>query len=112
MNTNSNGSTSAEKIRTEAASSKQNLFVIERDFPGAGNLSPEELKGISQNSNSVLKEMGPEISWLHSYVTGDKLYCVYTAPNVEMVQEHAAKGGFPANSINKVCSVIDPNTGN
>ena len=112
MNTDSYNRTSAERIRTEAASSKQNLFVIEREIPGAGNLSPEELKGISQHSNSVLGEMGPDITWLHSYVTGDKIYCVYTAPNAEMVQEHASKGGFPANSISKVSNVIDPSTGN
>ena len=112
MNTAFNGSTSAEKIRSEAASTKQQLFVIEREFPGAGNLSPEELKGISQHSNNVLGEMGPEITWLHSYVTGDKIYCVYTAPNAEMVQEHASRGGFPANSISQVSTVIDPSTGN
>lgn len=112
MNTVSSGSTSAEKIRTEAASSKQQLFVIEREIPGAGKLSPEELKGISRHSNSVLEEMGSEVTWLHSYVTGDKIYCVYTAPNAAMVQEHATRGGFPANSISPVSTVIDPSTGN
>ena len=111
MNTKTNDSTSAEAIRREAASSNQHLFVIERELPGAGDLSPEELKGISQKSNSVLGEMGPEITWLHSLVTGDKIYCVYTAPNAEMIREHASRGGFPANSISQVSSVIDPSTG-
>lgn len=85
-------------------------YVIEREIPGAGNLTPEQLKGISQTSCGVLDAMGPKIQWVHSYVTGDKIYCVYNAPNEEMVREHAQKGGFPANSINKVSAVIDPIT--
>ena len=85
-------------------------FVIEREIPGAGKLTPAELKGISQKSCGVLREMGPEIQWLHSYVTGDKLYCIYIAPNEEAVREHAKKGGFPANSVAQVTSVIDPTT--
>lgn len=112
MNTNFTSSTSAQTIREEVAEKKQKLFVIEREIPGAGKLSPEELKGISQKSNSVLEELGPEISWLHSYVTGDKIYCVYTAPNEDLVREHAKKGGFPANSVSQVSSIIDPGTGN
>ena len=85
-------------------------YVIEREIPGAGVLTPEQLQGISQTSCGVLREMGPEIQWHHSYVTGDKIYCVYTAPNEEMVREHAAKGGFPANAINEVACIIDPTT--
>lgn len=85
-------------------------FVIEREIPGAGNLSAEELQGISQTSCDVLVEMGPSIQWVHSYVTGDKIYCVYIAPNAEMVTEHAKKGGFPANTIAKVITIIDPTT--
>ena len=85
-------------------------YVIERDIPGAGNLSPEQLKGISQTSCGVLSKMGPQIQWVHSYVTNDKIYCVYNAPNEEMVREHAKQGGFPANSVSKVSTIIDPTT--
>ena len=85
-------------------------YLIEREIPGAGKLSPEELKGISQVSCGVLSKMGPQIQWVHSYVTGDKIYCVYIAPNEEMVREHAKQGGFPANAVNKVTSMIEPTT--
>lgn len=85
-------------------------FVIEREIPGAGKLSAEQLKGISQTSCGVLSKMGPQIQWVHSYVTGDKIYCVYNAPNEEMVREHAKQGGFPANEVNKVSTIIDPTT--
>jgi hypothetical protein len=85
-------------------------FVIEREIPGAGRLSPQELKGISQKSCGVLSKMGPQIQWLESYVTGDKIYCVYIAPNEKMVREHAKQGGFPANRVSEVASVIDPTT--
>ena len=85
-------------------------YVIERDFPGAGKLSAQELKGISEKSNGVLNEMGPQIQWNESYVTTDKIYCLYIAPNEEMVLEHAQKGGFPADRISEVKSVIDPIT--
>ena len=85
-------------------------YVIEREIPGAGNLSAEQLKGISQTSCGVLSKMGSQIQWLHSYVTGDKIYCVYIAPNEEMVREHANQGGFPANSVSKVMTIIDPTT--
>ncbi len=85
-------------------------YVIERDIPGAGNLSAEDLKAISQKSCGVLSNMGPQIQWVQSYVTGDKVYCVYVAPNEEMVREHATQGGFPANRISQVTSVIDPTT--
>ncbi len=85
-------------------------YVIEREIPGAGKLTPAELKGISQKSCSVLTEMGPRIQWLHSYVTGDKIYCVYIAPDEAAVREHATRGGFPANRISQVANVIDPTT--
>lgn len=85
-------------------------YVIERDIPGAGKLSAGELKAISQKSCSVLEGMGPQIQWLQSYVTGDKVYCVYIAPNEAMVREHARRGGFPANSVSEVTTIIDPVT--
>jgi len=85
-------------------------FVIEREIPNAGKLSPEELRGISQKSCGVLRNLGPQIQWVQSYVTDDKVYCVYIAPNEEMVQEHAKQGGFPANRVSEVKSVIDPTT--
>ncbi len=85
-------------------------YVIEREIPGAGKLSPEELHGISVKSCSVLKEMGPQVQWIHSYVTDDKIYCLYIAPNEEAVREHASRGGFPANRVSEVRSVIDPTT--
>ena len=99
-----------EMIRPEALAESLNMYVIEREIPGAGDLTAEELKGISEVSCGVLKEMGSEIQWLHSYVTGDKIYCVYTAPNEEMIREHAKKGGFPANSVSVVATIIDPST--
>src|SRR5947207_847453 len=85
-------------------------FVIERNIPGAGKMSAQDLQGISQKSGGVLKKMGPQIQWVHSYVTDDKIYCVYIAPNEEMVREHAKQGGFPANSVARVRSTIDPTT--
>jgi hypothetical protein len=85
-------------------------FVIEREIPGAGKLSSQELKAISQKSCSVLNTLGPQIQWLQSYVTDDKIYCVYIAPNEEAVREHARQGGFPANRVSAVRSVIDPTT--
>ncbi|TLY89734.1 MAG: DUF4242 domain-containing protein [Gammaproteobacteria bacterium] len=85
-------------------------FVIEREIPGAGKLSPAELKAISQKSCSVLSSMGPQIQWVQSYVTGDKIYCVYNAPNEEMVRRHAKEGGFPANKVARVATIIDPTT--
>jgi hypothetical protein len=85
-------------------------YVIEREIPGAGNLTAEQLKGISQTSCGVLSKMGSEIQWVNSFVTGDKIYCVYIAPNEEMVREHARLGGFPANSVNQVHATIDPIT--
>jgi len=85
-------------------------FVIEREIPGAGSLAPQDLQAISQKSCAVLNEMGPQIQWLQSYVTNDKVYCVYIAPNEEAVREHARQGEFPANSVSEVRSVIDPTT--
>ena len=85
-------------------------YVIEREIPGAGKLSTAELKAISQKSCGVLREMGVGIQWLHSYVTGDKIYCIYIAPNEAAVREHATKGGFPANRVSVISSVIDPTT--
>jgi hypothetical protein len=85
-------------------------YVIEREIPGAGKFSTEQLKAISQTSCGVLSEMGPQIQWVHSYVTDNKIYCVYIAPNEEMVREHAKRGGFPANSVSPVSAIIDPAT--
>lgn len=86
-------------------------YVIEREIPGLGNLTEAELKEASRKSISVLNEMGPQIKWLHSYVTGDKLYCVYLAPDEETIREHARRGGFPANRISAVRRMIDPTFG-
>jgi len=85
-------------------------YLIEREIPGAGKLTADELKAISQKSCAVLRKLGPEIQWIESYVTGDKIYCVYIAPNKEAVREHAEQGGFPANSISEVTRMIDPTT--
>jgi hypothetical protein len=85
-------------------------YVIEREIPEAGKLSPEQLQAISQKSCGVLEELGPKIQWVQSYVTDDKIYCVYIAPNEEMVREHAKQGGFPANRVSEVKGVIDPTT--
>ena len=85
-------------------------FVIEREIPGAGKLSPQELQAVSQTSCQVLRELGPQVQWLQSYVTADKIYCVYIAPDEEQVREHARLGRFPANSVARVLTVIDPTT--
>jgi hypothetical protein len=85
-------------------------FVIERDIPGAGKLSPQDLHAISQKSCSVLQSMGPQIQWVESFVTDDKVYCIYVAPDENAVREHAAKGGFPANRVSRVRTTIDPTT--
>jgi hypothetical protein len=86
-------------------------FVIERNLPGAGLLSPDELHAISQKSNEVLAKMAPRAQWQHSYVTGEKLYCVYIADDEAAVREHAECGGFPVTSVSRVSSMIDPTTG-
>lgn len=85
-------------------------YVIERELPGAGQLSASDLQGISQKSCSVLGRLGPQIQWVHSYVTDDKIYCVYIAPSEELIRQHAAEGGFPATRISEVKQVIDPTT--
>lgn len=85
-------------------------YVIEREMPGLGNLTPAELKAASLTSCGVLKNLGPQIQWLQSYITGNKMYCVYIAPNAEIVREHAKQGGFPANVVNEVSDIIDPVT--
>jgi hypothetical protein len=85
-------------------------YVIERDLPGAGKLSKADLKGISQKSCSVLEKLGPKIQWLHSYVTDDKVYCVYQAESEALIREHAKQGGFPANRISQVRTMIEPAT--
>ncbi|WP_020159032.1 MULTISPECIES: DUF4242 domain-containing protein [Methylobacter] len=85
-------------------------YIIEREIPGAGALSPQELQGISQKSCGILRDMGPQIQWLESYVTDDKVYCVYIAPDEATLRTHAEKGGFPANRISQVKTVIDPTT--
>ena len=85
-------------------------YVIEREIPGAGKLSPAELTAISQKSCGVLNRLGPQIQWVESFVTGDKVYCVYIAPNEELVRLHAEQGGFPANRISQVVATIDPTT--
>jgi hypothetical protein len=85
-------------------------FVVEREIPGAGSLTPEQLQAISQKSCGVLRQMGPEIQWIESFVTDDKVYCVYIAPDAEAIRRHAQQGGFPANRITQVHSIIDPST--
>ena len=85
-------------------------FVIERAIPGAGKLQPAELQSISQKSCSVLHELGTDIQWMQSYVTGDKVYCIYHAPSEELIKEHARRGGFPADSISRIAATIDPST--
>ena len=85
-------------------------YVVEREIPGAGKLAPGELKAIAQKSCGVLRQMGPEIQWVESYVTDDKIYCVYLAPNSDAIREHAQRGGFPANRISEVTRMIDPTT--
>jgi hypothetical protein len=89
---------------------ESHTYIIEREVPGAGKMTPEQLKAISQTSCGVLKKMGPDIQWVQSYVAGDKIYCIYKSPNEEMIREHAKLGGFPANKITLVSAVIDPDT--
>jgi hypothetical protein len=85
-------------------------YVIERELPGAGQLTPQQLQAVSQTSCGVLRKLGPEIQWVHSYVTQDKIYCIYIAPNEAVIREHATQGGFPANRISEISSTIDPTT--
>lgn len=93
-----------------AKTTEMKTYLIEREIPGAGKLTADQLKGISQKSCGVLKEMGPQIEWLQSYVTGNKIYCIYKAENEELIREHAKKGGFPANNIVEVPNIISPAT--
>jgi Nickel responsive protein SCO4226-like len=86
-------------------------YVVEREIPGAGKLSPRELHAIAQKSCNVLRNMGPQIQWVESFVTDDKIYCIYIAPSAEIVREHARQGGFPANSVLQIRSMIDPTAG-
>ena len=102
--------TALNKSVTTSKTTSMKTYLIERDIPGAGKLTPQQLRSISQKSCSVLKEMGPEIEWIQSYVTGDKIFCVYKAQNEELIREHAKKGGFPANKITEVSTEISPAT--
>ncbi len=97
-------------VTPETLPAGQHMYVIERDIPGAGQKSADELKAISQKSCQVLRNLGPQIQWLHSYVTGNKIYCVYLAPNEALVREHAKQGGFPANAVSEVTTIISPKT--
>jgi hypothetical protein len=85
-------------------------YVIERELPGAGQMSPQQLQAVSQTSCGVLRKLGPEIQWIHSYVTQEKIYCIYIAPNEALIREHASQGGFPTNRISEITSMIDPTT--
>jgi Protein of unknown function (DUF4242) len=100
----------ATNSSTTKKTTTMKTYLIERDIPDAGKLTPEQLKGISQKSCSVLKDMGPKIEWLQSYVTGNKIFCVYRAESEELIREHAKKGGFPANVITEIATVISPAT--
>ena len=101
--------TTATNLKTTNAT-QMKTYLIERDIPNAGKLTPEQLKSISQTSCNVLKEMGPKIQWIQSYVVGDKIFCVYKAENEDLLREHAKRGGFPVNAIYKVSSIISPAT--
>lgn len=101
------------KVKDSSSNStKMKTYLIERDIPNAGKLTPEQLKAISQKSCSVLQHMGPQIQWIQSYVTGDKIFCVYKAENEDLIREHAKEGGFPANVITEVSTTISPATAN
>jgi hypothetical protein len=100
--------TAQNELSTQAANKK--TYLIERDIPGASKLTPAQLKGISQTSCTVLKEMGPKIEWIHSYVAGEKVFCIYKAENETLLREHAKKGGFPITSITEVANTISPAT--
>jgi hypothetical protein len=106
----SSAQTTASNISSSPKTTSMKTYLIERDIPGAGKFTPEQLKSISQKSCGVLKEMGPQIEWIQSYVTGDKIFCVYKAQNEELIREHAKKGGFPANKITEVSTEISPAT--
>ncbi|HRO46504.1 DUF4242 domain-containing protein [Agriterribacter sp.] len=100
----------AQTENTKSESKTMKTYVIEREMPGAGMLTPEQLKGASQTSCTVLTEIGPKIQWMHSYVTGNKIYCVYKAENEKLILDHAKKAGFPANKVSEVVTMISPET--
>ena len=102
--------TTANNNSPTSNSAKMKTYLIERDIPNAGKLTPEQLKAISQKSCSVLQHMGPQIQWIQSYVTGDKIFCVYKAENEDLIREHAKEGGFPANVITEISTTISPAT--
>lgn len=102
--------TASSNNSSTSESPKMKTYLIERDIPNAGKLTPDQLKAISQKSCSVLQHMGPQIQWIQSYVTGDKIFCVYKAENEDLIREHAKEGGFPANVITEVSTVISPAT--
>ena len=102
--------TNEASTKKTSTNTQMKTYVIEREIPDAGKLTPEQLKAISQTSCNVLKEMGPKIQWIQSYVTGNKIYCVYRAKNEALIREHAKKGGFPANAVNEVATIISPVT--
>jgi hypothetical protein len=104
------GGARIQKLVASEGEKNMPKYVIEREIPGAGDLSGDQLQAISQKSCDILRAMGPEIQWVHSYVTGNKIYCIYIAPNEEIIRQHAARGGFPANRISEVKTVIDPTT--
>ncbi len=106
----SSAQTSASNTSETIKTKQMKTYLIERDIPGAGKFTPEQLKAISQKSVAVLKDMGPDIEWVQSYVTGNHIYCVYKAENEELIREHAKKGGFPANKITEVVTGISPAT--
>lgn len=101
---------SATVALAQGAATPPQRFVIEREIPGASKMSPDQLREAAQRSNRVLRELGPEIQWVQSYVAGDKIYCVYNAPSEAMIRSHAERAGFPANRITPVSAVIDPTT--
>lgn len=101
----------AKAAKVPAPSKGMHTYVIERDIPNAGNLSKKELHDISVKSNGVIKDLGPDIKWVDSFVTQDKVYCIYQAKNEDIIREHAKRGGFPANNISEVKTVISPATG-
>jgi hypothetical protein len=102
--------TTVKDTSSKPNSAKMKTYLIERDIPNAGKLTPEQLKAISQKSCSVLQNMGPQIQWLQSYVTGNKIFCVYKAENEDLIREHAKQGGFPANVITEIATTISPAT--
>ena len=102
--------TSVKDSSNKSTTTTMKTYLIERDIPNAGKLTPEQLKSISQKSCSVLQHMGPQIQWLQSYVTGDKIFCVYKAENEDLIREHAKEGGFPANVITEISTTISPAT--